>query len=764
MQLKFYAKYTDVSKVQQDDTLRTYAICEADLNDTYYFHYRRNGRKSDEVFYFLIATLLVPVISIILTATIVRSLYKGIHVRINRKSNHQNLAGFVLVGIFVTFYIIALDCAAVYYAYSGNNELNDVDFKLTLNFMSTCFLLAYDGIVCLMPLTILLYICCSHFGKNTERPNSPKRLDKFLNSCSGCLNKCMSCLHQVFRLYFNVIFGSLNQDEMWEDNKKKLRLPWILTLSFIAPLFAINSHITFILVSWLTDTRRASSIALVYFAMILYLFFMFRQCYTANAKNKHDYFCWSFFLPFYPLCQCYRFVCACFCFCSGCKDCRKIFKANAEYIPLIDFTNENYESRKDERENAGFNTKAFCVLFTWGWVLVASVALVVAAFLVLPIITFDLLSDLLNTFQIFIILVSLLITYKILTLNEPDVLRFLRRMRDAYRSSHDDRENVEALATRNQMQDHDDQSFQAVVKKVQDAVNDTITAVVGAVKHVQKAVDDAETAVDHQAAVNSAQEAIRLVQTAVEGVQRMEDTQAVVTEAQEAVRKINKAVEDSSEPMQDAQRAVEDVQTAMKEAKSAVENVQEAVKDAKGAVENVKAAVKDIDIKAVEGAKTAMKKVQTAMNSVKKIVNDIQEPVTNAKITVNGAITAMKGVQEAVTNVQKSLVGNNVEESVEALQTVNRNIDGTVRIIGAKVVNVREKVGCVQPAKRGVVTQKEQLENILGDVQAAVRDVEVVIQAVVVQVKVKDEEQVDDVEAAGFMMGKMMEVVVHKYN
>lgn len=103
-------------------------------------YYRRTGRKSDEVFYFLIATLLVPVISIILTATIVRSLYKGIHIRINRKSNHQNLAGFVLVGTFVTFYIVALDCAAVYYAYSGNNELNDVDFKLTLNFMSTCFL------------------------------------------------------------------------------------------------------------------------------------------------------------------------------------------------------------------------------------------------------------------------------------------------------------------------------------------------------------------------------------------------------------------------------------------------------------------------------------------------------------------------------------------------------------------------------------------------------------------------------------------------
>ena len=437
LQLKLYAKFIDVSKVQYDDTVRTYAICESDLNDNYYFHF--NFKKPDKVFYFLIATLLVPVISVILTATIVRSLYKGIHVRINRKSNHQNLAGFVLVGIFVTFYIVTLDSFAVYYAYSGNNEIifnttnatEDHSIKNSLNFISTITLLCYDGIVCLIPITILIYICCLHIGENTERPDSPKKLDRCLRACNGCLNKCLNyTFKQVFMLYFHVIFGSFNH-EIWGD--EKLRLSWIMTLSFIAPLFAINSHITFILVSWLTDTRRASSIALVYFAVLLYLFFMFRQCYTANAKKKHDYFCWSFFLPVYPLCQCCRFICACFCFCE-CFPFRK-YLVNLDYVP-VKFGNENFEDGEndtDKIENSVFNTKAFCVLFTWGWFLIASVALIIAAFLMLPIITFDLLSDLLNTFQIFIILVSLLITYKVLTLSEPDVLKFLRKMRHAFR-------------------------------------------------------------------------------------------------------------------------------------------------------------------------------------------------------------------------------------------------------------------------------------------------------------------------------------------
>ena len=57
--------------------------------------------------------------------------------------------------------------------------------------------------------------------------------------------------------------------------------------------------------------------------------------------------------------------------------------------------------------------------------------------------TFDLVSDLLNTFRAFIIVISLLITYKILTLTEPDLYRFLHIMRDAFANKAKSREKVE---------------------------------------------------------------------------------------------------------------------------------------------------------------------------------------------------------------------------------------------------------------------------------------------------------------------------------
>jgi hypothetical protein len=70
-----------------------------------------------------------------------------------------------------------------------------------------------------------------------------------------------------------------------------------------------------------------------------------------------------------------------------------------------------------------------------------TVMLVIVAFYELPIATFDLLSDLLNTFQVFIILISLLITYKIVYISEPDIYPFLRKLRVAYRAERQQTEN-----------------------------------------------------------------------------------------------------------------------------------------------------------------------------------------------------------------------------------------------------------------------------------------------------------------------------------
>ncbi len=423
---------------------------------------------------------------LMLTSTVVRSLHKSIHVRIIRTVHHQNVAGLALTGTFVTFYIVACDACAFYYAYIGHNEISHLhELKRTINFISTGLLLAFDGMVCLIPLTVLLYVCCKYIDEQTYRAGAERQ-----NNCNKCVRGCFlgNFLHQGFKLYFNAIFGTLNLTSLWDSEDEKVkgfRLVWIITLSLVAPLFAISSHITFILVSWLTNKTQASSVALICLAVITFLFFMFRQCYTAVSASKRIKE-WPPCL--YPFCQCGKHISACF-FLSCCCWCNRWNKLNrcrewmekgdpviSKRLAIRSELNLDEESTvqveevnllaEEEKEKGGaspvevvkkkpkegkklnrvqsvlheqedhqykeFNTRAFCIVFMWGWVLVGMVGLVIVAFMLLPIVAFDLLTDLINTFQITLILVGVLITYKILSLSEPDIYRFLNVVRKAF--------------------------------------------------------------------------------------------------------------------------------------------------------------------------------------------------------------------------------------------------------------------------------------------------------------------------------------------
>ena len=99
---------------------------------------------------------------------------------------------------------------------------------------------------------------------------------------------------------------------------------------------------------------------------------------------------------------------------------------------LMEFFDHTAEPSSKTKLDHKFNTKAFCIVFGWGWILVFFAGMIIVVFSALPFVTTDLISKVFDTFQILIILVSLLITYKILSLGEPAIARFLHQVRDAY--------------------------------------------------------------------------------------------------------------------------------------------------------------------------------------------------------------------------------------------------------------------------------------------------------------------------------------------
>jgi hypothetical protein len=154
---------------------------------------------------------------------------------------------------------------------------------------------------------------------------------------------------------------------MWERGNEKednMRLVWIIALSLVSPLFVISSHVIFIVVSWLTDSAKASSVALIFLAVLLYLFFMLRQCYIANATKDPEHRCWSCCLPFYPIVQCCRLMLA---FAYPCCP-NRVIEDERSMEPILNILNEKFDEQCQEKsydkEDNKFNSKAFCIVYS----------------------------------------------------------------------------------------------------------------------------------------------------------------------------------------------------------------------------------------------------------------------------------------------------------------------------------------------------------------------------------------------------------------
>ena len=476
LQLKLFAKFIDVSNIIEDDSTRVYAICDTELE---YFYYNKHEKFRIEVFFFFFLMLFVPFIFITTSLVVTRSCKESISIVATKKSSHQNLVAVVLTGIFMTYFILACDIAAVAHAYQPSLDTFNETHNLSesFNYISTISLLVFDvfssSIFIGLP---MLYVCINNMTQDSIFDN-----DKCRHKC--CDNdKCKKCYMDCYRTIYTwpmyILLGFTNQDEYWTKEKlDNYRLVWIVVSSLAAPLFCVGSHAGFILVAWLTDTSQASSIGLLSMAVLFYMFLMFRQCYKANDQIKPECWCQSCCLCFFPVGSCIKYVFSIFWCCCCClkkdkrKGCEKcMFSKRERSGELMNLTSIKYTSYSGNADDSaddsdrnyegmwwqccqtcitsettptlqetpspqqcqGLNSIALAIVYAWGWVLVSTVVVTLGGFVALPITTFDALSRILDTFEVFVLLFSLLITYKILSLGEPDINRFLQKIRRKY--------------------------------------------------------------------------------------------------------------------------------------------------------------------------------------------------------------------------------------------------------------------------------------------------------------------------------------------
>ena len=257
----------------QDITSHAKSVCVEKLENTKLI-------DSNEVRVFFSMVILVPIITMLVLVLIVRSTHEHIHARITGTSEkgYQNLVGLTLAGITVMIYILTTDVVAVHYYRKHQHEYSSRSLDDTVNLFSPAITFILDLIVTIPCLTLIIYL----WSLQDQIPWLSKLIAK-------------TYLRMFIVPYFYIIFGSKagSMPRDIRDKKKSAKVQkavnvWAMTGVAVAPFFCFSSHAGYILMAWVTDPVKTTAVFFIGIGCCLYLFFMFRQCYTVHAEDTES--------------------------------------------------------------------------------------------------------------------------------------------------------------------------------------------------------------------------------------------------------------------------------------------------------------------------------------------------------------------------------------------------------------------------------------------------------------------------------------------
>lgn len=339
------------------------AVCDQDL-DIY--------RNDKVLLTFLSCVVAFPFLLTTLLITAVKGCHTEIGERLTETTNYANIAALALTGIILSVYVTIMDALAIVFIYANNHELSKYNIFLSYSLTYHSLTFFFDALVTLLAVGAVFYLTCldervrtTVVGWNSSQPQQPQ-----VN-----LNQSQQPQGNKLRSYFaRCIFPFEKLDDLTKDlasgdagNKYRM---WILTFTFVAPMFCIGSHAVYIGLAYVSDPIHSGSATFVTVLSFFYYFFTFRVLYQLLANTKHG-------------CEC----CSC---------------------------------TEDEAQAGSQNMFKFWVLVVElliGVVLLAFEGFIVYAFIQLPFSTYAIPSNIFSLLQLAALVLSGLVVYKILAID-----------------------------------------------------------------------------------------------------------------------------------------------------------------------------------------------------------------------------------------------------------------------------------------------------------------------------------------------------------
>ncbi len=244
-----------------------------------------------------------------------------------KPSSHHHIAALVLCGVYTSVFILVMDFLAISYNFLEKMEYGGCGNCKAGNdvFILTNLVIEVVVLLCMIALIIFLHHKPQHFSR------------------------CFILNHSNIRTYS-------------KEKQTEAAHLWSLVVFMLIPLWFVSSHIGYVIVSWLTEPSKSTSVALSVMAMYLYIYMTTRTMYQRLKDSSAETF-----------------------------DFKALIKA----------------------------------LFGGLWTMLG-VCIVIAAFNILPLPTSPLASYIENIAQIFLVFLAALVSYKLISIQDSDTQKFLK--------------------------------------------------------------------------------------------------------------------------------------------------------------------------------------------------------------------------------------------------------------------------------------------------------------------------------------------------
>ena len=308
------------------------------------------------------------------------------------------------MGMLFSFFVVSLDVCALIWSFAIH--IDEPDNELEQSGLNATIESHYIAIGTLVVDAVATGLSCIIF-------------------LGGLLVECglFCCRKDCDVIYLNCWFHSW----LWpifccsKPEQSKERMNWILAATSIAPVVCFGSHIGFVVLAWLADPKHAGAVSVIYLFMFFYYYVTLKAFYQLLIDGKTGCLrCCFKTVPTNIYCS---FFLNCFLKFPNFKEPPNEYQPLHELNDLSKLESPEKEIENREKDFPDTHISFWAILLTgiFGVLLALLQVYSIASLVLLPLIGViqDTPNYILSLFQVAVFLLTAVITYAVLTAEEP---------------------------------------------------------------------------------------------------------------------------------------------------------------------------------------------------------------------------------------------------------------------------------------------------------------------------------------------------------